>query len=418
MFSIAREEGFGQKAVGRNVLSKELKDLNEGLGFGLIAEARNVKALGIDLSTKKFSYAIYSFSENKIIQKGSLEFNKKGLSKLVEIIKKENVSWINCEATGVLGYKLKEGLRELGCDIKVFFVHPKRFNKLKETLSDKVKTDSKDAEILAQLDNFNILKSEKEKNFLPRDLYKKYSAILKDKNFIMKSLHTELSFLFPEFLKVFKTISKEALEFLIEFPNPKAILDNKKKVIEKLGVKKGVELIKLCLEESIFKDFDGSYIQYLAKKGLENWEESRRVKKEIEKILDGFYIEILPNLKLKGVSLLTFLVFGPEINEGPKNFASFFGVVPSVIESGNTKKRGKTGLGSKEVKKLMAVIALRIIAEGKKKPNKYSLFYERLRKRGKPHKVALIAMIRKVLMDISEQYFKVKKEVEEKFGEK
>ncbi len=103
-------------------------------------------------------------------------------------------------------------------------------------------------------------------------------------------------------------------------------------------------------------------------------------------------------VSLKGVGLLTANALLAELPElgtlNNKEVASLIGVAPKTYESGTKKSRGHIMGGRFYVRKVVYMAAL----VASQHNNKMKLFYDRLVAAGKAKKVALVAVMRKIIM--------------------
>lgn len=84
----------------------------------------------------------------------------------------------------------------------------------------------------------------------------------------------------------------------------------------------------------------------------------------------------------------------PELGHvGPKQVAALAGLAPFNVDSGSYRGKRKIGGGRKRVRDALYMAALNAV----RRADPFKTFYERLRKAGKPAKLALIAVARKLL---------------------
>lgn len=103
----------------------------------------------------------------------------------------------------------------------------------------------------------------------------------------------------------------------------------------------------------------------------------------------------IPGIGPRSVSLLIILTDGFNMFESHKQLVSYFGLAPRVYESGNSVK-GKSHIckmGMGQVRKVLYMAAVAAIRCNKACRD----LYERLRAKGKPYKVALIAAVNKLI---------------------
>lgn len=123
--------------------------------------------------------------------------------------------------------------------------------------------------------------------------------------------------------------------------------------------------------------------------------------KEIEALITKSYARLSQNLKSipgigpRSASLLIILTDGFKMFENHKRLISYFGLAPRLYESGSSVK-GKNHIckmGMGQVRKVLYMAATSAIRCNKACRE----LYERLRAKGKPYKVALIAAVNKLI---------------------
>lgn len=106
----------------------------------------------------------------------------------------------------------------------------------------------------------------------------------------------------------------------------------------------------------------------------------------------------IPGIGPRSVSLLVTLTDGFRLFENYRQVISYFGLAPRIYESGSSVKGKshicKMGMGS--VRKVLYMAATSAIRCNKACKD----LYERLRTKGKPHKVALIAAVNKLIKQV------------------
>jgi len=123
--------------------------------------------------------------------------------------------------------------------------------------------------------------------------------------------------------------------------------------------------------------------------------------KEIENLIAESYAGLSQNLRSipgigpRSASLLIILTDGFKMFENHKRLIPYFGLAPRIYESG-TSVKGKNHIckmGMGQVRKVLYMAATSAIRYNKACKE----LYERLRIKGKPHKVALIAAVNKLI---------------------
>ncbi|PIS99312.1 transposase [Bradyrhizobium nitroreducens] len=94
------------------------------------------------------------------------------------------------------------------------------------------------------------------------------------------------------------------------------------------------------------------------------------------------------------VACMQLLTQMPELGRlGPKEVAALAGLAPFNVDSGAYRGKRKIGGGRKRVRDALYMAALNAI----RRADRFKAFYDRLRQAGKPAKLALIAVARKLL---------------------
>ena len=88
----------------------------------------------------------------------------------------------------------------------------------------------------------------------------------------------------------------------------------------------------------------------------------------------------------------------PELGQvGPKQIAALAGLAPFNVDSGNHRGKRAIGGGRKRVRDALYMAALNAV----RRSATFRSFYQRLRTAGKPAKLALIAVARKLLTTLN-----------------
>ena len=98
------------------------------------------------------------------------------------------------------------------------------------------------------------------------------------------------------------------------------------------------------------------------------------------------------------VTCMQLLAQMPELGRtGPKQIAALAGLAPINIDSGAYRGRRAIGGGRKRVRDALYMAALNAI----RRADRFKAFYQKLRDAGKPGKLALIAVARKLLTTLN-----------------
>jgi len=101
---------------------------------------------------------------------------------------------------------------------------------------------------------------------------------------------------------------------------------------------------------------------------------------------------------IKNANLLLIYTNGLKLFDISGALLNFVGIVPSSHRSGSSvfKRKGMTKKGASQLRACLYNAA----KSAKRFNNACKALYERLRKKGKPHKVAMVAVIKKLLQQV------------------
>lgn len=294
---------------------------------------------GIDCSKDYFDISI--LKDHKVVFEG--RFNN-GLTGFKELLKHVSGSHVTMEATGPYYFRLARFLYEN--DQKVSVVNPLVVRRFSQMQLSRTKTDKKDALLIAR-----------------------FTAMTNPKEWTPPS---------EEILSI------RNLETYIEgLKHRRGMLYNQLHAFEAAAT----------LSEELHEEI---------KMELESYE--RRIldkEKQIEALISKTYGELSQNLRSipgigpRSVSLLIILTDGFKMFESYKKVISYFGLAPRIYQSG-TSVKGKNHIckmGMGQIRKVLYMAATSAIRYN----DACRELYGRLREKGKPHKVALIAAVNKLI---------------------
>lgn len=389
--------------------------------------------VGIDISAD-FSWVAILAPNGDIYKKAfMIKHDVNGFNHLINEIKKVEEEYnmktgIFMESTGVYHLSLFHYLNK-NFD-NTFVINPLVTNCNKNGDIRKVKNDKKDALSIAKIGKFQDIKLSQSVSldiFLLRSLIREYYKLTDNCSDFKKKLSADLRVTFPNYHTIFSdTTSNSSLAILSEYPTPQSILEAPKETIidillaksrkglnwsEKIYLKliaaaKDATIIGLPLSGLSFKitssiKFIETFQQQISKllKEIENLINATDFSNQIKKNID--LVDSVP-----GIGSLTAITLIAEIGDidgfiKPKHLVAFFGIDCSVNESGKFKgnqnkisKRG-TRIGRRA---LYAVALASIRSSRKGIPiNKVLLEYYQTNLKGKKAKVALVAIMHKIL---------------------
>ena len=389
--------------------------------------------VGIDISAD-FSWVAILAPNGETYKKAfKINHDVNGFDHLINEIKKVEEEFnmktgIFMESTGVYHLSLFHYLNK-NFD-NTFVINPLVTNCNKNGDIRKVKNDKKDALSIAKIGKFQDIKLSQSVSldiFLLRSLIREYYKLTDNCSDFKKKLSADLRVTFPNYHTIFSdTTSNSSIAILSEYPTPQSILEAPKETIidillaksrkgldwsEKIYSKlidaaKDATIIGLPLSRLSFKitssiKFIETFQQQISKllKEIENLINTTDFPDQIKKNID--LVDSIP-----GIGSLTAITLIAEIGDidgfiKPKHLVAFFGIDCSVNESGKFKgnqnkisKRG-TRMGRRA---LYAVALASIRSSRNGVPiSKVLLEYYQTNLKGKKAKVALVAIMHKIL---------------------
>jgi hypothetical protein len=294
----------------------------------------------------------------------------------------------------------------------------------------KVKNDKKDALSIATIGKFQNIKLSQSLDldiFLLKNLVREYYKLTDSCSIFKKKLSADLRVIFPNYNTIFsKPTSNTSIEILSNYQTPKSILDAPKEDIIKILIENSRR--NLCWCENMYSklinaakeaDIIGVPLNGLAVKISSSLTLIKTFKSEINTLLSEintllesseFPKSIKENIELidsiTGIGRLTAITLIAEIGDingfiKPKHLVAFFGVDSSVNQSGKFEsdenrisKRG-TRIGGRA---LYAVALASIRRNRSGNPtNAVLLDYYQNNLKGKKPKIALVAIMRKII---------------------
>lgn len=294
---------------------------------------------GIDCSKDYFDFLV--LKENKVVVQDRLGNNRKGFKQLLSHVLGTHVAM---EATGPYSFQLALFLHESG--VKVSVVNPLVIRRFSQMQMSRTKTDKKDALLIAE---FTAMTSPKEWNPPRKEILH------------IRSLET----------------------YIDGAKRRRRMLSNQLHAFEAAG--------------TLDKDFRSELKQELEEYRVR----IEKKEKEIERLVNKAYARLSENLRSipgigpRSASLLIVLTDGFKMFESHKQVISYFGLAPRIFESGSSVKGRnhicKMGMGN--IRKVLYMAATSAIQCNRACRE----LFERLRAKGKPYKVALIAAVNKLI---------------------
>ena len=389
--------------------------------------------VGIDVSAD-FSYAAILAPNGDVYRKSfKIKHDAKGFDNLVNEIKKVEEEFnmktgLFMESTGVYHLSLFHYLNN-NFD-NTFVINPLITKSNKNGDIRKVKNDKKDSLSIATIGKFQNIKLSQKLDldvFLLKNLVREYYKLTDTCSTFKKKLSADLRVIFPGYNTIFSDPTcKSSVELLSEYSTPQSILDAPKEEIIKIFLnnsKKGIvwaeniysKLMNTAEEaKTIGLPLDGLAVKIASSITL-----IKTIQSEIDTLLqqintfihsETFPESIRNNIELidsiPGIGQLTAITIMAEIGNidgflKPKHLVAFFGIDSSVNESGNFKgddnkisKRG-TRIG----RRALYAVALASIRNNRNGVpiNKVLLDYYQINMKGKKPKIALVAIMHKII---------------------
>jgi len=398
-----------------------------------VSQFLNDFVVGIDVSSE-FSIVAMLAPTGELIRKPfRIDHNPAGFHKLLDILKKEEERLKRkpiyfVESTGIFHLPLFFFLKSN--DLKGFVLNPLCVHSTKNFDLRKVKNDNKDSEAIARLAKYQDVKVStmpEPQILVLRMMTREYYAV-SDMLTVMKNrLCTDLYLLFPGFLNVFSgPFGKTALAVLKNYPSPRAIRDADTDVLTLLisktsrksseGASNKVALLCDCARLASSMPSEFSLLDTKIKFHIDGIEHMQAclngIEAQVHTMIESsqFPANAKRNIELldeiPGVGFFTAATLLAEIGDfslfnSPKALTAFFGLDPSVNQSGKFKgdqnkisKRG-TRIG-RRVLFTVAMASIRRTRNGKQINPVLRDFYAS-KCVSKKKKVALVAVMHKLL---------------------
>lgn len=374
--------------------------------------------IGIDVGKRHHEVGVIDEKGQPIGKTLRFENSKSGSEKLLEFFNQHQLapdnSVIGLEATGHYWLSIFSFVHKLGFKTTVF--NPLQSDSLRNFYLRKTKNDIKDAYLIAQVIRID---SPDETPFIKEDLLKlrhlerlRYSFVDQVSD-IKRKVISLLDQVFPEYEQLFSdTFSKSSTEVLMNYTLPEDLLEIAPQELANLlqeasngrygesrALKKADQLRESALNTfgiTIGTDVFKLQIQLL----LEQIQLIEKHLKEIEEVM----IEISNRQKhylttITGISDVTACVILGEIGsidrfERPEQLVAYAGLDASVHQSGDFNS-SNTRISKRGSPYLRRAIWQAAFVASNHDPA-LSLYYQKLRKRGKAHGTAIGAVARKL----------------------
>ncbi|KYH30446.1 transposase IS116/IS110/IS902 family protein [Clostridium tepidiprofundi DSM 19306] len=383
--------------------------------------------VGIDVSAD-FSVVAILAPDGEVYRKPfKIKHNRDGFDYLVDQIKKAEEEFsmktgIFMESTGVYHLTLFHFLKD---KFETFIFNPLITNSNKNSGIRKVKNDKRDAISIATIGKFQSVKCSSAFDveiYTLKSLCRDYYKLTDTKSTYKKKLSTDLRVIFPGYNSVFSNITcKTSLAILKQYNSPQGILDADRKTLIEIissNSRKGLLYSEKLYEKLISIAQEALYIGIKSSSLFVKITNTILLIETLETQLESLLKEIhlliksrrLPETFIKNIQLiysipgigeLTAITIMSEIGNingflKPKHLIAYFGIDPSVNESGkfksNQNKMSKRG--TRIGRRALYAVAL---ASVRTNNNEVLLKYYKENLKGKKKKVALGAVMNKLI---------------------
>lgn len=302
--------------------------------------------IGVDISCKTLDYYYYEITQQ--VKKGVIQNIESDIIKFLRTYDPKNF-FLVIEPTGTYGDKLVELGIELGFEIRL--ANPKRSNKYMEVLDLLHKTDENAAMSLCLMGKSQEFKLPR---FIPQ------SKLMKERKQIQVTLNA---------------LSKQ-----------RSMLSNQIHAMEQRL--KPSELALNALKTTL--------------KTLE--EQKQLLEQELQQLTDeeinefNYFAQSVKGIGEKSAALIMLYTNGLKYFEKKSQLSRFTGVVPSSHKSGTSVN--KKGHITKAGPSLLRACLYNAAKSAKRYNHACIALYERLRRNGKSHKLAMVAVINKLLHQV------------------
>lgn len=389
--------------------------------------------VGIDVSADFSMVAILAPNGDVYKKAFKINHNVDGFNHLVKEIKKVEKEFnmktgIFMESTGVYHLSLFHFLKNH--NLEAYIINPLITNSNKNKDIRKVKNDKKDALAIAKIGKFENIKAYSYFDvsiFTLKSLCREYYKLIDIRSTFKRKLSADLRITFPGYSNVFTDIScLTSINILRKYQTPRSILDAPKD--EVISLLKQTSRQKASWYHSTYDKIVNAAINAniigisslgLSLKLLINIQTIENLNKQIDSLLKEIQNIVYSNdiskefkynikllLSIPGVGFLSAVTILTEIGDfkeflKPKQLVAYFGVDPSVNESGKFKsdKDKMSKRGTRFGRRALFTIALASIRNKSngEANNKVLLDYYKNNLTSKKKKVAIVAVMHKLI---------------------
>ncbi|HTT75756.1 MAG TPA: IS110 family transposase [Candidatus Binataceae bacterium] len=366
---------------------------------------------GIDIGSERHMVAIVDQSGAVLLRATAVTEDATGYKRLLELLGSASDCLVAMEATGHYWRNLFAALVTAG--FKIALINPLRSSRFAEEELQRTKTDAIDAPGLARFaaqKRPSITQLPESALLELRELVRLKDQLIQQFGDRVRQLHRAVGLGFPEFTRHVRTLDSQlAISLLARYPTAAALRTVSARRLARLcydgSHNVGEELARALLaaaKQSVAAHHGEPY-QLQMRYACEDLSVLRRrlrsLDSDIERRLQQHEIGKLLTT-IEGIGPQTAARIIAEVGD-PARFhsggalASYVGVIPRVHQSGKRKfsSAAKVPLGNARLRRALWMPALTAI-----KHNPWlRAYYQRLRSAGKQPKVALVAIIRKLM---------------------
>ena len=370
------------------------------------------KFIGIDVSKDSFTVAIFFPMENSLSSQ-TLSLDHQGLRKLTALI--HPPSRLALESSGPYSSLLLGILQSQGFEPEL--INPLRIKRFSSSLSLRLtKTDPIDAKTIAlflasQPNPSPHLQPDPQRQGLAL-LARQVEALARQSAALKCQIRQLLHFLFPELPEKLHPFSQSVLHLLLHFPSAErvrkashqALAESLRKATAGRGRRARLSVARF---QDLARNSIGlsdpareSILQSLIRRLLSLEEEKRALARELIRRTKEYAPKAWEVLRsIPGVGELSAALIIAEVGDvsrfsQAKKLIAYAGLDPSVYVSGKTHRRSRISKrGSPHLRRILFIIAQQVV----RRTRTFNTFYQRLRRRGKSYRQAMVAVAAKLL---------------------
>ncbi len=368
--------------------------------------------VGVDIAKYSHTCLIINHHGEVIFKSFDFDNNLKGFKTLGSILDSLDASCqikIGFEATGNYGHNLKNFLIKSSYDFME--IHPVLINRFSKANSlRKTKTDKVDVSLICSYLNTVDYKSyskESYHNTSFKSLVRSRDVLVKERSSQLVRLTNLLDSVFPEFKPFFKDSLKSATSqyILKNYTTPSRIKRMTRKSYKKMSsqLRRTISYAKFCQ----LKDLAANTVGTEDALSLFQIQSILELYNHLDKIIQDFDNLIKESFKnrnssiqtIPGIGLISAATIYAEIGDinkfdHPDQLVAFFGLDPAFYQSGETEFTGRM---VKRGSSLLRQLVMNCPQYSLMHNHKLYDFYLKKRDEGKPHRVALTHIAKKLM---------------------